>query len=151
MSWLCTDHHLQELPDAAEGNVQTAGERTAADHVMARPGPTLQSCHQRRSKQQHASGQLLQADMRTTDSVGLNSDLGIVDSSTHLTRRNTRSDNWFDGLYTKYGINRLRHWKKGYQRNTLLRSHAQLAVDDIRLVEAFSKDCTQCQVTTLLC
>ena len=66
-------------------------------------------------------------------------------------RRNTRSDEWWDELYTKHGIHRLHHWKKGNQRNTFIRSHAELAVEDTRLVEAFSKDCTTCQVTTLLC
>ena len=83
----------------------------------------------------------------TIDIVILNSDLGIADSSTHLMRRNTRLDEWYD-VYTKHSTHRLPPWKKGDQRSTLLRSHAELAVEDSLLVEAFSKDCTQCQVTT---
>ena len=62
-------------------------------------------------------------------------------------RRNTPLDEWYD-VYTKHSTHRLPPWKKGDQRNTLLRSHAELAVEDSLLVEAFSKDCTQCQVTT---
>ena len=79
------------------------------------------------------------------------SDLGLADSSMCLMRRNTYSHDWQESMYTKHGIQRLHHWKKGNQRNVLIRSHAELAVEDIRLVEAFSKDCTTCQVTTLLC
>ena len=66
-------------------------------------------------------------------------------------RRNTYSHDWQESMYAKHGIHRLHHWKKGNQRNTLIRSHAELAAEDIRLVEAFSKDCASCQVTTMLC
>ena len=66
-------------------------------------------------------------------------------------RRNVYSHDWQEDMYAKHGIHRLHHWKKGTQRNTLIRSHAELAAEDIRLVEAFSKDCASCQVTTISC
>jgi hypothetical protein len=52
-------------------------------------------------------------------------------------------------METKHGINRTTHWSKGSQWNALIRSHAELAVNDVKLVEAFSTDCRFCQVSTL--
>ncbi|BDA43891.1 probable glycosyltransferase BC10 [Coccomyxa sp. Obi] len=53
---------------------------------------------------------------------------------------------WQDAVEVKHGINRTTHWRKGSQWNALIRSHAKLAVEDTRLVEAFSSDCKFCQV-----
>ena len=61
------------------------------------------------------------------------------------------SHDWQEVMKTKHGIHRLHHWKKGTQRNTLTRPHAELAVADTRLSLAFSKDCYRCQVISVLC
>ena len=68
-----------------------------------------------------------------------------------LMRSTSISHDWHDEMHIKYGIHRLHHWKKGNQRNTLTRAHAELAVADTRLSVALSKDCWKCQVTSLLC
>ena len=57
------------------------------------------------------------------------------------------SEDWNEQLQTEHGVNRLRHWKKGNQRNTLLRKHAELAVKDTQLVQAFVKACMHCTVS----
>ncbi len=56
------------------------------------------------------------------------------------------SPDWNEQLQTKHGVNRLHHWKKGNQRNTLLRKHAELAVKDTQLVQAFVHACGKCTV-----
>ena len=60
------------------------------------------------------------------------------------------SEDWNEQLQTEHGVNRLRHWKKGNQRNTLLRQHAELAVKDTQLVQAFVKACMHCTVSCML-
>ncbi len=57
-----------------------------------------------------------------------------------------RWHDWQDAVEVKHGINRTTHWRKGSQWNALIRSHAKLAVQDTKLVEAFSTDCKYCQV-----
>ena len=54
---------------------------------------------------------------------------------------------WKPILQSRHGLNRARHWRKGDHWRSLIRKHAQLAVDDERLVDAFSKDCKLCHVS----
>ena len=54
---------------------------------------------------------------------------------------------WKPVLESKHGLNRARHWRKGDHWRALIRKHAQLAVDDGQLVEAFSKHCKRCHVS----
>ena len=49
-------------------------------------------------------------------------------------------------LETTHGLIRALHWRKGDHWKSLIRKHAQLAVDDEQLVDAFSKDCMKCHV-----
>ena len=57
------------------------------------------------------------------------------------------SPDWNEQLQTEHGVSRLHHWKKGNQRNTLLRKHAELAVKDTQLVQAFVHACSKCTVS----
>lgn len=57
-----------------------------------------------------------------------------------------RWGDWQDLVEEKHGINRTTQWRKGSQWNALIRSHAQLAVDDTKLVKLFSEDCHYCFV-----
>ena len=53
---------------------------------------------------------------------------------------------WKPVLETMYGLSRALHWRKGDHWKSLIRKHAQLAVNDEQLVDAFSKDCMKCHV-----
>ena len=57
------------------------------------------------------------------------------------------SHDWRLELETQHGVDRLKHWKKGNQRNSLLRVHAEMAVKDSQLVRAFTSICMHCQVS----
>ena len=57
------------------------------------------------------------------------------------------SHDWRPELETQHGVDRLKHWKKGNQRNSLLRVHAEMAVKDSQLVRAFTSICMHCQVS----
>ena len=61
--------------------------------------------------------------------------------------RTEYSPDWNEKLQTEHGVDRLRHWKKGNQRNTLVRKHAELAVKDTQLVQAFVHACKLCTVS----
>ena len=67
-----------------------------------------------------------------------------------LSCREQTSWDWNEKLQTEHGVDRLRHWKKGNQRNTLIRKHAKLAVTDTKMVSAFVHDCMYCIVSRLL-
>ena len=53
---------------------------------------------------------------------------------------------WKPVLETTHGLSRALHWRKGDHWKSLIRKHAQLAVNDEQLVDAFSKDCMKCHV-----
>ena len=53
---------------------------------------------------------------------------------------------WKAVLETTHGLSRALHWRKGDHWKSLIRKHAQLAVNDEQLVDAFSKDCMKCHV-----
>ena len=54
---------------------------------------------------------------------------------------------WKPVLESKHGLSRARHWRKGDHWRALIRKHAQLAVNDQQLVEAFTRHCKSCHVS----